>query len=398
MIRQNSQRILYLAHRIPYPPNKGDKIRSFHQIRYLAERHNLYLACFVDDPVDLQYASALKEYCEAVRMVSLDRKEAFLGSLAALLSGQPLSVGYYASRAMKRAVKELLGMAPIDLALVFSSTMAQYIPDHPNFRILMDFVDVDSEKWFEYAKKLPFPKSTLYRIEGSRLARYEEAVARRSDRSLFVSEAEMAVFARRFSSDRLAVVRNGVDVDYFCPREEGAATGMVPRLTFVGAMDYLPNTDAVMYFVSRILPRIREHHPDVEFFVVGRNPVPEILALAERDRGIRVVGTVPDVRPYLEKTFVAVAPLRIARGIQNKVLEAMAMGLPVVATPEAFEGLHARPGEDLFVASDPETFAATVVRLLYDHEERRRIGRNARETVVSQYGWSTAIEELEALL
>lgn len=390
--------ILYLAHRIPYPPNKGDKIRSFHQIRFLSRRHRIFLACFVDDKEDLRHVDRLKEWCADVRIVFLDRTEGKIRSLMSLLDGRPMSVGYYASRSMRAHVDEVLGSHGIDAVLIFSSTMAQYVMDRPGPGKIMDFVDVDSEKWMEYAMRSGFLLRRIYRLEGRRLAAYEEKVARAVDLSVFSTEDERKLFEGRAGRSPLAVCHNGVDLEYF------RRNGMVgphdgpPRLVFIGAMDYFPNEDAVLYFIDEILPRIRESVPDTEFDVVGRNPASALRRRAGRKPGIRVHGNVPDIRPYLAGATVSVAPLRIARGVQNKVLEAMAMGVPVVATREAHEGIVAVPGRDLLVAEDPGEFARHTVRLLKDASERRRLADHAMALVKERYGWEATLADLESAL
>jgi sugar transferase (PEP-CTERM/EpsH1 system associated) len=390
--------ILYLAHRIPYPPNKGDKIRSYHQIRHLARNHNVYIACFVDDPDDFQHADHLKEICKDVRVVPLRRWVGQARSIWSLISGKSISVGYYGSSGMRSAISSLLEQVKIDLAFIFSSTMAQFIFNRKGLKKVMDFVDVDSEKWRQYAELARFPMSAIYRMEAGRLKFYEMNVARRVDCSFFVTEAERDLFATFSEGCRLEVVHNGVDSNYFRRSEATALNGTPPYGVFVGAMDYFPNIDAVGYFANEILPKIWEELPEFEFEIVGRNPPDDVTRLAAKDRRIRVHGTVPDVRPYLERATVSVAPLRIARGVQNKVLEAMAMGVPVVATRDAFEGIRATPDRDLIVVDDPAEMASAVVRIARDSALRIDLSQSGRALVEKEYGWGGQMEYLEAIL
>jgi len=388
--------LLYLAHRIPFPPNKGDKIRSFHQVKYLSRNHRIHLACFVDDPQDINHVESLKEYCADVRAVPLGSAAARLRSVLALAGEMPLSVAYYSSHAMRSHVRSILRSVPIDAALIFSSSMAQFILEAKGIRKVMDFVDVDSEKWLQYSNRFGFPKANLYRLEGRRLARYEERVARSVDLSVFVTEEEKKLFGDRFHGTRLQAIHNGVDLEYFSAGKASYAdNGVPPKLVFVGAMDYFPNVEAVQYFASEILPSIRREVPEVEFEIVGRNPASPVQDLKNRDPKIHVRGTVPDVRPFLASATLSVAPLRIARGVQNKVLEAMAMGVPVVATQEAFEGILATPGRDLVVTTRPEEFAAETVRLLRDPIARERLGRSGKALIEARYGWEDSIATLE---
>jgi sugar transferase (PEP-CTERM/EpsH1 system associated) len=342
----------------------------------------------------MKHVESLKEYCADVRAVPLGGAAARLRSVLALAGETPLSVAYYSSKAMRSHVRSILESVPIDAALIFSSSMAQFVLEAKGIRKVMDFVDVDSEKWLQYSSRFGFPKANLYRLEGRRLARYEERVARSVDLSVFVTEEEKNLFGERLPGARLQAVHNGVDLEYFRAGERPHAdNGAPPKLVFVGAMDYFPNVEAVQYFVSEILPLIRREVPEVEFEVVGRNPSSAIHDLGKRDPKIHVRGTVPDVRPFLASATLSVAPLRIARGVQNKVLEAM--GVPVVASQEAFEGILAIPGRDLVVATRPEEFAAETVRLIRDPIARERLGRSGKALIEGRYGWEASIASLE---
>jgi sugar transferase (PEP-CTERM/EpsH1 system associated) len=258
----------------------------------------------------------------------------------------------------------------------------------------VDFVDVDSEKWRIYAERNPWPLSWLYRVEAGRLQRYEWDLARRHEESVFVAENEADLFRRSTGGVSARAIPNGVDLDYF--RRDGAPYASKPSLVFVGMMDYFPNVDAVVWFVEEILPILRKEHPDIAFRIVGRNPTHRVLELARRP-GVQVLGAVADVRPYLVDAAVSVAPFRIARGLQNKVLEAMAMEVPVVGTGFAFQGIAAGPGDGVRVADDPASFARTVSELLRDPASRAEAGRKGRAFVERHHRWQdhgVALEEL----
>ncbi|NUU01802.1 TIGR03087 family PEP-CTERM/XrtA system glycosyltransferase [Herbaspirillum robiniae] len=398
------EHLLFLAHRIPYPPNKGDKIRSFHLLKHLAQRYHVHLATFIDDAADWQYADTVKGYCHAAHFAHLDGMRARLRSLPALASTRALSLDYYRNRGLRDWVSGQLDAAPISRVLVFSSVMAQYAQDARLKRSVVDFVDVDSDKWTQYAAKKAWPMNWVYRREGRRLLQYEQRVAAGADVSLFVSQAEAELFRGMApaSAHKIGFLNNGVDTGYFSPqhRLDNPYEETGPVMVFTGAMDYWPNIDAVQWFAGEILPLIRARHPQALFYIVGSRPSAQVQALANLP-GVRVTGTVPDVRPYLAHACFAVAPLRVARGIQNKVLEAMAMGMPVLASPQAFEGISAAAGRDLLVADGAAAFAEAAVRLLQDtlpDGPRASLAASARATIEEKYGWDRQLAVLDALL
>jgi len=387
--------ILYLCHRIPFPPDKGDKIRSFHQIDYLAGRHRLHVATFLDSPEDERHVPALRERCASLSVVRRGRARSMTQAALALLTGRSLSVEAFHSAGLSRSVGRMLREERIDVALVFSSAMAQYVSRDTTVPHVIDFVDADAEKWSAYAATSPAPKSWIYRLEAGRLRRYDARVGATSRRAVVVSAKEAEIFRGYDPPCDPAVITNGVDTDYFQPRSKSSAT--LPRLVFVGMMDYRPNADAVTYFAETIFPLIRGRVEDASFAIVGRNPSSAVRALASQP-GVEVTGAVPDVRPYLETASVAVAPFRISRGLQNKVLEAMASGLPVVGTEVAFQGVSATPADGIEIADTPEAFAEAVTRLLRDPALRERRGSEARAYVERRHRWNEHGAALEAIL
>jgi sugar transferase (PEP-CTERM/EpsH1 system associated) len=389
-------KILYLAHRIPYPPDKGDKIRSYHQVRHLAAEHELHLACLVDDRQDLPHVATLEKLCASVDVAFLDPRAVKLQAMGALLGSSPLSVAAFRSRELMARVARRLREEKFDLVYAYSSAMAEYVPLDCSLPKIMDFVDVDSEKWRLSADHHSFPMSWVYRLEAGRMARYEKQVAHRFDRSVLVSASEASVFAERLGVDQVDAIANGVDLDYFAPGE-GADDGDPPRLVFTGVMDYFPNVDGVRHFCETMFGPIREAFPEARMSIVGRNPTKAVTELG-RIENVEVTGGVPDVRPYMSRAHVAVVPLRIARGIQNKILEAMAMGLPVVGTEVAFEGIGATRADGVRIVDDPAAFAREVVELLGNPELRRQCGVGAREYACRHHRWQDHGSHLDALL
>ncbi|MBW8897819.1 MAG: TIGR03087 family PEP-CTERM/XrtA system glycosyltransferase, partial [Massilia sp.] len=339
--------LLLLIHRIPYPPNKGDKIRSYHLLKHLARHYRVHLATFVDDPDDWQYVPHVEALCASSHFAGMKPLVARMRSLLALLKNRSLSLEYYRDPSLARWVDETVAKHNIERVLVFSGAMAQYADPYRSARRVVDFCDVDSDKWRQYADQKSWPMNWLYRYEARQLLAYERRVARDYDASLFVSAPEADLFRQLApeSTAKIGHFSNGVDTDYFSPDQPHADPYPAGEraLVFTGAMDYWPNVDAVQWFAADIFPALRERFAGLKFYIVGSRPAPAVQELA-RLPGVVVTGTVPDVRPYIAHAAVSVAPLRIARGIQNKVLEAMAMATPVVVSPQALEGIDAVPG------------------------------------------------------
>ena len=391
--------ILYLAHRIPFPPNKGDKIRSYHQIQHLSKHHSLYLACLIDDTEDFQHVEKLQKVC---RMVETSYRSSFKQlwhTGIAFLRGQALSTGAFYSPDLQRKIDRILDSVRIDRILAFSSPMAEYVRHVDHIPKLMDFVDLDSEKWGAYANYQSFPFSRLYRMESKRLGHYEQMLAREFDQSVFISSEEAQLFREKVMDRPVAVVPNGVDLEFF--HRNGSASldedSDQQTIVFTAAMDYFPNIDGAQFFCQDILPRIVKAISNVSFNIVGRKPDHQVRQLACPGL-VNVTGTVPDVRPYLAKASVAVAPLRIARGVQNKILEAMAMGLPVVGTSNAFQGISATEENGIRIVDDPKRFADEIVNLLNTPSLRRECGARARDFVQRHCRWEDCGLALEKLI
>ena len=390
-------KLLYLVHRLPYPPNKGDKVRSYHLLRHLAERHEVHLGTFIDDPDDEQHLPRVQALCASMHAARLNPRTAKLLSLRGLLSGEALSLPYYRDAGLQRWVDDTAARVGFDAVVVFSGVMAQYATGLRGVKTLVDFVDVDSAKWRDYAPEHAWPMSWLYRREFAKLLAYEQRVAGSAACSFFVTENEVALF-RELSpglAPRLSALGNGVDADYFTPdagRSSPFDAAEMP-LVFTGAMDYWPNVDAVTWFAKDILPALRERFPALRFHVVGRSPTPAVQALA--GGAVNVTGTVPDVRPYLQHAAAVVAPLRLARGIQNKVLEAMAMARPVVAAGTCVRAITAGATPGLQAAETEGDYVEQLSELLADPVAAAARGRVAREFVVGSYSWGAHLAGLD---
>ncbi len=408
-------KLLFLAHRIPYPPNKGDKIRSYHELRALVEHgHEVHLLAFADNVRDLHYQVELARGCASVRIIRLRKFWAKIRALLSVLTSRPLSLGYFGSRKMRRLVKRALKKQKFDAVFVYSSAMAQYVPAKWRSRTIVDLVDVDSEKWREYAEQTSPPKSWLYEIEARRLRKHEHEIVASFANSILTTrhEAELLSGLDEFTRRaRVRIITNGVDSDYFQPNPLEAAKGKIirlpfaakpetestPCLVFTGVMDYFANIEAVRWFVAEVFPLIQEQEPRAELVIAGSNPTAEVRKLAEQP-GVKVTGTVGDIRPYLDAATVCVAPLRIARGIQNKVLEAMACGKAIVATPEAATGLRVAHEEQLLLASSPTEFAAAVLETIRDKSLRDSLGGRARRFVEIEHNWQPLQQKLIELI
>jgi polysaccharide biosynthesis protein PslH len=390
--------VLFLAHRIPYPPTKGEKIRAYHLLAHLARTHVVHLGCFVDDPSDWRHADHLRSLCAECHFVALSRGRTWGRALGALARDEALSVAVLRDSGLTRWIGDLVQRRPIECVFAYSSAMAQFLPH--GLPSIVDFVDADAEKWRQIASYRRWPLSWVYRRESLRLAAFDRAAAARCDHCLFVSPAEARAFEALLPATRgkALVLPNGVDATFFspalrfsCPLNRGG-----PIIAFTGDMSYWPNQDAVLWFAQAVLPRLRFDHPSLRFVAVGRRPGHRLRRAAAR-LGITLTGAVADVRPFLAHAALVVAPLRVAQGVPNKVLEAMAMGKAVVTTPAAVTGLRVRPGEDVLVAADPEEMARAVARVL-EPRAARSLGENARARVVADYAWAPSLRLLDDLV
>jgi polysaccharide biosynthesis protein PslH len=393
--------LLFLTQRLPYPPIKGEKIRPLQILKYLTQWYDVHLGCLIDDPSDAQHVDTIRAMCRDIHVATLDRKVAKLTCLGGLLTGESLSVTFFRDRGLTRWVRGVVETVRPDVIFVNSGNMAPYVLDLPKRETrICDLADVDSEKWRAYAETTNGPMRLVYRREWGKVAALERRIAHEFDVSSFVSAAEASLFARLVPerAGHIRGVSSGVDHRYFDPAQEHPAVfdTALPTFVFTGTMDYPPNVDAVVWFATEILPVIRRSVPAAQFYVVGNGPSGEVQRLAGIE-GVFVTGRVPDVRPYVAHATAGVAPMRIARGIQNKVLEAMSLGKPVVLTSGALEGIEAEPGTDVILADTVEDFAATCCRLATG-PDGAAIGAAARARIVRDYDWSARLRRFDDLL
>lgn len=390
--------LLFLSHRVPYPPDKGEKIRAWHMFRRLAGNFRIHLGCFVDDMADWPHVEELRRHCAELACFPLSRRWQRARALLRLRPGQPLSLGYFHDARLASWVGGKLADGAIRDAFVFSSAMAPYVMDAVHVRRVLDMVDVDSEKWRSYAAQAGWPARVIWAREARTLLAFERLAARRIDHSLFVSRHEWQHFTALApeAASRTGWIDNGVDTEHFSPQLDFAApfARQGAELVFTARMDYRPNIDAASWFAHEVLPLVRMHAARARFWIVGASPTREVLELA-RLPGVEVTGRVADTRPYLAAADVVVAPLRIARGIQNKVLEAMAMARPVVATRDAFEGVHAEPGRDILLASGADETAQRIADVLQGLHPT--LGTAARRAMEMNHRWSVTLAPLDRL-
>ncbi|MEI7710173.1 MAG: TIGR03087 family PEP-CTERM/XrtA system glycosyltransferase [Rhodospirillales bacterium] len=393
--------LLFLIQRLPYPPTKGEKIRALQIFMYLSQWYEMHLGCLLDDPADAEHVDTMRAMCASAHIAPLNRRVATLLCLRGLLTGDALSVAYFQDRGLRRWVRDVMTRVKPAMVFVYSSNMAPYVLDLPRSAPLaIDLVDVDSEKWRAYADALTGPKRWVFRREWHKVAALEQRIGGEADMASFVSDAEAALYETLVPNHTATVlgVSNGVDHRYFDPVGSYAPVydTAVPNYVFTGTMDYKPNADAVVWFATEILPIVRRTLPKAQFHIVGHSPNDAVLRLGQID-GVHVTGRVPDVRPYVAHATASVAPMRIARGIQNKVLEAMSLGRPVVVTSGALEGIDAVPGKEVLLADDADAFAAACVALASGNSGPA-IGQAARDCVLQRYDWSACLSRYDAFL
>lgn len=389
--------LLFLCHRIPFPPNKGDKIRSFNILKVLAKDHDVHLACFVDDPYDWQYTAHLDSLCESTLFVKQNKLLSKVKGLKAFLTNSPISLPYYFSRKVQNWVNAKVRQHNITRVFVYSSVMAQYIDleKTSGLTTIVDFVDVDSDKWRQYSESKKGIGKWVYQREFNKLAAFETNVALRAKHSLFVSPQEAELFKKQIPEKvgkRVHGILNGVDTEFFDPINSGIEKlDEKIDVVFTGAMDYWANVDAVLWFSKEIWPLIRKKHPEATFYIVGGGPGSAVMAL-DGNQGIAVTGRVKDVRPYILQARVVVAPMQIARGIQNKVLEGMAMAKPVIATTMAIEGIEGR-NEHVMITNDQEVFSEYVSKYMGEITN----ANESREWIMQHLQWHATLADLTSM-
>lgn len=359
-------RILFIAHRVPYPPNKGEKIRALWELRELCREHVVDLFCFCDDPQDRKLAGELKQYCNQLYVEDLSPFWSRMRALAALITGRPFSVAFFRSRTMAKRIGAALRSASYDRIFVFSSSMAQYAEASAEVLRVLDLVDVDSDKWLQYAERSRWPWAWLWRREAARLGAYEARLVRDFTLTLVCTDEEARLLRAKAPLGSIRVLENFLDVGQYDPGNWTAPDSihaLKPYVVFTGSMDYRPNVDAALFFYREVFPLVRRDLPELRLVIAGRNPHSSIGALGA-DPAVRITGSVTDMRPYIWGASAAVVPMRIARGVQNKILEALASGIPVVSTTAAAQALPPVMRSLLRVADTPQAIAAAVIDLV----------------------------------
>lgn len=376
--------ILFLAHRLPYPPDRGDRIRSWHVLQALAKIASVHVAALIDDEGDRVHVARVGTVAASVT-IEQRHPSRLRAMAAALVRGTPASVEAFRNGPLKTKVAAILKARPIDRIYAFSGQMAAYVPTDFAGRFVMDFVDMDSAKFAQLG-------GFANRQEARRLLDWEIAAASRADASLFVSAAEANLFQSGTGLPAI-VLGNGIDLQHFDPAQVVPEPKTGPLIVFTGQMDYAPNVEAVLNFARSAFPAILSAFPNAKFAIVGRAPTPQVLNLDSAN--VIVTGEVTDTRPWLAAADVVVAPLILARGVQNKILEAMAMGRPVVASRAAALGIEAVDGRDLIVADDS---ARAVIDLLQNPERAAMIGSSARKLMIEHYSWDAQLAPLAEIV
>lgn len=387
-------KVLFVCHRVPFPPQRGGKIRPFNIIRHLTGRgHRVTVASIARDEREREAAQGLTQHCERAWVEVVSNAPAWGRMLARLPSTSPSSFGYFHSPRLARRIRAALAAESYDLIFVHCSSVAPYVARARGAIKMLDFGDMDSQKWREYVRYKRLPLSAGYWLEAVKLERAEARLAAAFDFCTCTTRAELASLRALRPETPADWFPNGVDSTYFQP----AGDYDPDLITFVGRMDYYPNQQAVLEFCREVLPMLRSRRPTVRFEIVGADPPTRIRELAQLG-GVTVTGSVPDVRPYLVRAALTVAPLTIARGTQNKILESMAMGVPVVCSVAASQGVDAVVGEHLLTASSPTEYAAAIGSVLVSPELRARLARAARERVLTHHAWDRSMERLDRLI
>jgi sugar transferase (PEP-CTERM/EpsH1 system associated) len=387
-------KILFVCHRFPYPPSRGGKIRPFHIIRHLARHHEVTVASLVRSAPEARAGAGLADYCPRILAEPVGRLKTAARMLAWLPTPAPSSMAYFYSPRLARRIRHLLATEQFDLIMVHCAFVAPYVAAASGVAKLLDFGDIDSQKWLAYAKARAFPLSLGYALEGHKLRRAEVRLARCFDFCTCTTTAELETLRGYAPDVACGWFPNGVDAGYFRPLDRPYDPD---ALAFVGRMDYYANQHGIQEFCRTTWPLIRARRPTATLRIVGAAPSRAVRNLA-RLPGVTVTGEVADVRPHVGTAALTVAPLAIARGTQNKILEAMAMGVPTVASPSAARGVDAEPGEHLLLASTPEQWADAVLMLLSDGAARRRFSEAARARVLERHDWARSMAQLDVLI
>ena len=387
-------KILFVCHRFPYPPKRGGKIRPFNMIAHLSKTHEVTVASLVRSDAEGEDGVGLRHHCHKYYMEKITAPAAIVRMVARLPTAVPSSMGYFYSPRLARHIRQELAAKDFDLIVVHCSSVAPYVASVRGVPKILDFGDMDSQKWLEYPKYRRFPLSMGYRLEGMKMQRAEKHLARKFDYCSCTTRAEMDTLNAYNVGVPTTWFPNGVDHEFFQPT---TAAYEPDTICFVGRMDYFPNQECMLDFCANTLPLIRHRRPGVKLTIIGADPSADIRQLGTLE-GVTVTGSVPDVRPHVVRSAVNVAPLNIARGTQNKILESLAMGVPVVASDRAAAGIDAVAGEHFLTASSPQEYADSISRLLENPAERQEFAAAGRARVLSHHDWHASMTRLDTLI
>jgi sugar transferase (PEP-CTERM/EpsH1 system associated) len=387
--------ILVLTSRVPYPPLGGDRLRLYNFVKSLAQQHHLTLLALTDNPAEI---GAVVPGMARTEVIFLPRLQSYLNCLRGLFSAKPLQVHYYQSGKLRQRLRQLFRNEKFDLLFVHLIRMAEYLNEADDLPKILDLTDAlslnyERSRAFEKAHRLSW-FSLAQKIERRRIRQYEAQSLSRFDLNLIISPVDRDFLGRFAAITNVEVVGPGVDMDYFA-YHNGPYDSR--QIIFVGKMSTFPNKDAALYFYESIFPFVLKRFPEMKFVVAGIGPPPEIVALA-RNPQIKILGKVPDVRPYLHQSVLSVCPMRTGAGAKNKVLESLAAGTPVVATSLGIEGLQLEPGTDVLVADKPEEFAAHIERLVTDQNLRNSLSLAGRRRMEETYAWKVVLVKLHRLV
>ena len=387
-------KILYVCHRFPFPPKRGGKIRPFNMIRHLSQNHQVTVCSLARSPAEAEEGQGIAPHCERFEMGRVSNPVQVLRRVARLPTRVPSSMGSFYSPELDGQVKALLSSESFDLIFVHCSSVAQYVSHVEGVPKILDFGDMDSQKWLEYVKFKPWPLKPGYWLEGTKMAREEKRLAQRFNLCTATTRAEWETLESYGTGVATDWFPNGVDADFFQP--DGAGYD-ADTISFIGRMDYYPNQEAMFDFCSRVWPLLRERRPSLKLIIVGADPSPDVRKL-EALPGVTVTGSVSDVRPHILRSAVTVAPLNIARGTQNKILEAMAMGVPVVSSRIAAGGVDAEAEKHFLVAETPLQYADAIMRIVESPDERARLAEAGRQRMRSHHAWPKSMRRLDGII
>lgn len=387
-------KILYICHRFPFPPRRGGKIRPFNMIKHLSQNHEVYVASLVRSAEEAEEGKGLKQHCKHFVFAKVSEPWQTIRMILKLLTLIPSSMSYFFSFYLKKEIDKLISKEQFDLIFVHCSSVAQYVNKIKDIPKILDFGDMDSQKWLIYAKFKKFPLNFGYWLEGIKMLRVEQKLACQFELCTFTTKAELDIMNSYQSNVPTNWFPNGVDHNYFSPSDIEYEKNTI---SFIGRMDYFPNQECMFFFCEEILPLITEEVPNVNVIIVGANPSKKVKRLAELP-GVTVTGSVKEVHPYIRRSALMIAPLNIARGTQNKILEAMAMGVPVVCSELAATGVDAIPGEHLLTAKTPEQYKCAVVKILRNPEERERLAKAGRQRILSHHNWENSMARLDQII